>query len=127
MILTKNDFPKGSVVACKHSGNKARYDKGYTLGWVKSAGNKLITIAFDENGKRTVQFMLEANYERDYLLQKTNMTGDYELFPSEQAYLDYEEKNVKLSEIKSRVSPSYGGGSNLNIDQVRRIYDIIKE
>ena len=126
MILTKSDFPKGSVVACKHSGNKARYDKGYTLGWVKSAVNKLVTIAFNEEGNNTAQFHLDDRIERDYLIQKSNVIGNYELFPSEQAYLDYEEKIAKLFEIKPIISP-FSGDSSLSIDQVRRIYDIAKE
>ncbi|MEM5009282.1 hypothetical protein WKH57_01045 [Niallia taxi] len=70
--------------------------------------------------------MFDESLERDYLIQKSNIVGDYELFPSEQAYLDYEEKNKKLSEIKLNVGATYIP-CKLNIDQVRRIYDIINE
>lgn len=126
MLLTKDDFTIGQIVAAKHSGNKARYDKGYTLGKVVSAGRKYITVSFNEDNSNGIKFILEESFERDYLLQKTNYSGDYELFPSEQAYLDYEEKQQKLGEIQSAVSTIYNT-CTLNIDQVRRIYDIISE
>jgi hypothetical protein len=123
MLLSKDDFQKGQAVALKHSGNKARYDKGYTLGEVVSAGNKLITVSI--NGSKGIKFELEEKYERDYLLQRSNTVGSYELFPSEQAYLDYHEKEKKIIEIKAAI-PSFGE-CKLSVDQVRRIYDIFKE
>lgn len=126
MLLTKDDFKVGQIVALKHAGNKARYDKGYTLGKVSKCGRKLVTVAIEGFSSYSVQFLLEEKFERDYLLQKTNITGDYELFPSEQAYLEYEEKEDKLDKIKPVVAPMYGK-SNLTIDQVRRIYNIINE
>ncbi|WP_080845612.1 beta barrel domain-containing protein [Cytobacillus gottheilii] len=125
MLLTKNDFKIDQIVACKHAGNKARYDKGYTLGKVKSVGKKYVTVSFSDVGKG-IQFTLEDSFERDYLIQKSNTIGDYELFPSEQAYLDYEEKNRKIDEIETKAFPRYGQ-SNLTIDQVRRIYEIVNE
>lgn len=126
MLLTKDDFKVGQVVACKHSGNMARREKGYTLGKVVKSGRKLITVSFNENTDKGIQFKLEESYERDYLLQKTNYSGDYELFPSEQAYFDYEEKHEKLNIIQSKVSTSYKN-CDLTVDQVRRIYEVINE
>lgn len=126
MILTKEDFKVGNIVVCKHVGNRARYSKGCTFGKVYKVGRKLITIAFDDLGKSTVQFKLDEGFERDYLLQKTNYSGDFELFPSEKAYLDHEEKQEKLEKIQSAVSTIYNR-CTLTIDQVRRIYDIISE
>lgn len=125
MLLTKDDFQKGQVVACKHAGNKARRNKGYTLGVVKSSG-KYVTVGFNEEMKNTVKFILEEKFERDYLLQKSNYAGDYELFPSEQAYLEHEEKNDKLISIQNAVSTTFNN-CTLTIDQVRRIYEIINE
>ncbi|MGG0308329.1 hypothetical protein ABEY43_07055 [Priestia megaterium] len=124
MLLTKKDFEIGQEVACKHVGNLSRYNKGYTIGKVTKAGRKLITVAFSEYN--SVQFQLEESFERDYLLQKSNYAGDYELFPSLQAYLDYEEKQSKLGEIQTVVAPM-SRNVNLTIDQVRRIHAIVFE
>lgn len=126
MLLTKNDFLIGQEVACKHAGNKARYNQGVTLGTICKVGRKLITVAFDKEEKHTVKFELEETFERDYLLQKTNMAGDYEMFPSLKAYEEYEEKLKKLGRIQTAVALRYSN-SALTIDQVRRIYDIINE
>lgn len=126
MLLTKKDFKKGQIVACKYSGNLARHSKGYRLGKVISVGNKYITVAFGQSGIKEVKFILEERFERDYLLQKSNYSGDYELFPSEQAYFDFEEKERKLSEIQSAVSTTYNN-CKLSLDQVKRIYEIINE
>jgi len=123
MLLTKEDFKVGQEVACAHSGNLARYSKGYTLGKVTKSGRKLITV---DLGNRIIQFQLEESFKRDYLLQKSNCAGDYELFSSETAYLEFEEKNKKLSEIKSKIDNTYSS-CKLSIDQVRRIYNIINE
>jgi hypothetical protein len=125
MLLTKEGFQKGQVVACKHSGNKARYSEDYTLGKVVAVSKKYITVSFNENGTNGFKFILEESFERDYLLQKSNTVGNYELFPSEQAYLEYEEKKNKIAEIESAF-PRFGD-SKLTVDQVRRIHDIIKE
>lgn len=127
MILTKNDFKVGQEVAGKYAGNMERWNKGgYKLGTVSKVGNKLVTVKFSEDGKG-VQFLFDDKYERDYLLQKSNYTGDYELFPSEQAYLDYNEKEDKLGDIRASVDIMRGGGRRLTVNQVRRIYDIISE
>jgi len=123
MLLTKEDFKIGQEVACAHAGNLVRHSKGYTLGKVTKCGRKLVTVQLTN---RTVQFMLEEKFERDYLLQKSNTSGDFELFPSEKAYFEFEEKNEKLSEIKLSIGASFSP-CKLNIDQVRRIYDIINE
>lgn len=119
-MLTKADFKKDQVVACKHTGNLARRTKGYTLGKVRSVG-KFVTVDF---GNEMTRFKFE-NSSREFLLENKDY-GDFILFPSEQAYLEYEEKYKKLSEIGSAVALVFGG-SNLSIDQVRRIYDIIHE
>jgi len=124
MLLTKKDFEIGQEVACKHSGNKARKNEGYTLGTVIKAGRKYITVSFGED--HSIQFELEESFERDYLLQKSNYSGNYELFPSLQAYLDYEEKQSKLEEIKTVICPM-GNNVRLTADQVRRIHDIVFE
>ena len=123
MNLTKDDFKVGQEVACKYSGNMARRRNGYAVGSVTKAGHKLITVKIDDN--ESVQFRLEPDDNREYLLQKSNYVGDYELFPSVQAYLDYEEKDKKAGEIRS-ILGSYGD-VKLSIDQVRRIYDIVTE
>ena len=125
MLLTKKDFKVGQQVACKYAGNLARKNKGYGLGTVSKVGTKLVTVVFSE-GSKGIQFILEDKDERDYLFQKTNYLADYELFPSEQAYFDYEEKIEKLGKIKTIVNGFYGN-CNLTVDQVRRIYEIIKE
>lgn len=122
MILTKEDFKIGQEVACRYAGNLARGNKGYTIGTVTKVGRKLVTVSL--GGNKGVQFEFEDNIERDYLLQKSNY-GDYELFPSVQAYFEHEEKNKKASEIKLIFS-SYSG-VKLSVDQVRRIYDIVTE
>jgi len=123
MLLTRQDFKLGQEVACMHSGNLARRNKGYTLGKVTKCGRKLVTVQLTN---QTVQFMLEEKFERDYLLQKSNTSGDYELFPSEKDYFEFEEKNEKLSQIKLSVGDIFSP-CKLSIDQVRRIYDIINE
>lgn len=123
MSLTKDDFKVGQEVACKYSGNMARRRDGYTAGTVTKAGHKLITVKISDD--ESVQFKLEPEYERGYLLQKSNYAGDYELFPSVQAYLDFEEKDEKASKI-GLVFSSYGN-VKLSVDQVRRIYDIVTE
>ena len=124
MLLTKEDFKIGQKIACKHVGNKARRNKGVTYGEVVKSGKKLVTVQLSEGV--TVQFELDESFERDYLLQRTNQSGNYELFPSEKAYLDHEEKEEKLSEIQTATSAMYNS-CKLNVDQVRRIYDIISE
>ena len=125
MLLTKKDFKVGQQVACRYAGNMARRNSGYRLGTVSKVGTKLVTVVFSE-GSKGIQFIIEDKYERDYLLQKTNISGDYELFPSEQAYFDHEEKIEKLSEIQTALGTFYRS-CNLTVDQVRRIYEIIKE
>jgi len=125
MLLTKEDFKVGQEVACKHVGNKARYGAGVvTYGEVTRSGKKLVTVQLSNDN--SIQFEFEESFERDYLLQKTNMSGNYELFPSKQDYLDYEEKQEKLSKIHNAVSVVCKV-CKLNIDQVRRIYDIVNE
>jgi hypothetical protein len=126
LILTKNDFKKGQTVALKYAGNMARYNQGYKLGTVKSAGKKYINVSLGDSFGKGIQFIVEERFERDYLLQKSNTSGDYELFPSEQAYFEFEEKEKKLFDIRSVVAPMYNQ-SKLSVDQVRRIYNIIKE
>lgn len=125
ILLTKEDFKKGQEVALKHVNNKARWSKGYTIGKVKSVGKKYVTviIGISERGTR---FELDDSFERDYLIQNCDIAGDYDLFPSVQAMHDYEEKDMKLSEIANATSP-YGNRCTLSIEQVRRIHDIVNE
>ena len=127
MLLTKNDFEIGQVVACKHVGNRARYNRGMTLGKVIRISSMYITVAFREDDTKGIKFTLEKSHERDYLIEKSNYSADYEMYPSEKSYLDHEEKEVKLSEIRETVGAYSNKNDKLTIDQVRRIYDIIIE
>ncbi len=110
-------FEINQEVACKYANNMARYKDGYTKGKIVKIGRKYLTVQL-ENGN-TIQFILPKNSDSDYLHQKSDYAGDYEMFPSVQDYLDYEEKRNLISDIRSAMGTIFE--PKLSLDQLRRI------
>ncbi|QST02505.1 hypothetical protein IMZ31_23940 (plasmid) [Pontibacillus sp. ALD_SL1] len=128
MGVTKEDFRKGQEVALKHINNEARYREGMTKGIVKTIGRKYVTVEICPlSSRKKVLFKLSDHQDRVFLSQKTDFSPDYLLFPSEQAYQDYEEKEKLLGEIRE-VIQTYGGQDvPLTLDQLRRTKAILDE
>lgn len=127
MLLTKDNFEIGQVVACKHVGNKARYQEGMTLGTVITLSKKYVTVSSSDGNSKGIKFIIEDNFEREYLLQKSDISGNYILFTSEIEYLEYEEKVILMKQISEDLNQYSGKVHTLTIDQVRKISSIIKE
>lgn len=123
MILTKQDFKIGQEVACRYSGNMARYNEGYKKGVVSKIGRKYITVKIGTFSE--LQFIIDEKRENDYLYQKTNYSGDYELFPSVKACKEYEEKQKLLREFTSLFDCMSTRKNSLSLQTLRSIKELL--
>lgn len=125
MNIKLSDFKIGQIVYVELCGNASRYKKGDELieEWeIINIGRKYITANKNGYYSREENFM-EHNIPSYLggLVQKTNYSIDYVLYPTKETIED----NIKRKELI--VELSNGKFNSLSLDQLRRIKDIINE
>ena len=113
---TNEKFEVGQTVALRYQGNKARYnskgDNGYELATIEKIGRKYLTL------KGGLQINLESGYE------KTNLSANYQMFPSEEGLLEQIQREKNIDKIRS-LFRGFGDVeiSNTKLDEIIKIIE----
>lgn len=121
------DFKKGQTVYVELKGNASRNKKNEELieEWeVISVGNKYVT-ATSKKYSFPIKFM-ETNSNYDSLIEKTDYSVDYILYPSKEEVENKFKKEELYNFIKSKFSSSYSK-NQYTLEQLRKIKEILGE
>lgn len=114
------ELRKGMTVTMKPTGNFTRgWDGKPFHGVVEKIGRKYAHISMNDYGRRVYLF------EKETLrcTVEVEHNAGYELFPDDAAYQDEIDRRFMMQEIRIRVRE--GALEDLNLEQMRRIYELV--
>ena len=109
----------GETVYLKTVGNAARGGVSIKETRIVSVGRKYFEVGEEKGGRFNIKFHLEDNR------QFTDYSADWEIYFSRQEIYDEEESEKIESELRMKFGS--WGKTDLSLDQLRRIKEIVNE